>query len=115
MAANNIAPAVLQPGVQLTMAAVAIVTCPVNAQVIIKRAVFTNVTSGAITLTVYRVQSGGTPGATNTIISAYSVAAGTAYVAPEFANMVLNAGDTIQALASATASINAFVSGLLTS
>lgn len=114
MAANTIVPAVLQPGIQLTASAVAVVTCAANTQIIIKRAVFTNVTGGAVTVTVYRVPSGGSPGATNTLISTYSVGANSAYVSPELANMVMNPGDTIQALASAAASINAFASGLIT-
>lgn len=115
MAANTIVPGQLQPGIQLTTAAVAIVTCGVNAQNIVKRAVFTNLTGGAVTITVYVVPSGGSPGSTNTILGAYSIAANLSYVANELSNAVLNAGDTIQALASANTSINAFVWGLVTS
>lgn len=109
-------PAVLQAGTQITTGAVAYVTGGANARAIIKRAVFTNVTSGAVTITVYRVPSGGSPGATNIIIDARPVAAlpGTD-LAPELANMVLNAGDTIQCLASANASINFFASGYVVS
>ena len=114
MAANTIVPAALQPGIQLTATAAAIITCAANTQVIVKRAVFTNVTAGAITITVYRVPSAGTPGATNTLIGDYSISANTSYVSPELANMVLNPGDTVQALASAATSINAFASGLIT-
>ena len=106
-------PAVLQPGVQITTAAVAYVTGGVNAQTLIKRAVFTNITAGAITFTVNRVPSGGAVGATNIIIDARSIAALGTDLAPELANMVLNAGDTIQCLASANTSINFFASGFV--
>lgn len=109
------APAALQPGAQITTAALAYVTGGANSKAIIKRAVFTNVTSGAITITVYRVPSAGSPGATNIIIDARPIAALGTDLAPELANMVLNSGDTIQCLASANTSINFFASGYVVS
>ena len=115
MSTTNVSPAVLCAATQITNAAVAYITGPANAQIIIKNAVFTNVTGGAITITVYRVASGGSPGATNTIISARSIGANATDRAPELINMVLNGGDTIQALASANTSINFTASGLATS
>src|ERR1700760_3696459 len=98
--ATTILPAVLQPGVVLTNAAAAIVTSAALTQSIIKRAVFTNPTAGALTITVHRVPSGGTASGTTVIISARSIAAGGTDLAPELVNMVLNPGDMIQALAS---------------
>lgn len=112
---TNVNFAVLQAGVQITTAAVAYVTGAANAQTLVKRAVFTNVTAGAITITVHRVPSGGTAGATNMIIDTRSIAALGTDLAPELANMVLTAGDTIQCLASANASINFFASGFVAS
>jgi hypothetical protein len=109
---TTVTPAVLQPGIVLTGASVAIITAQANAQSIIKRAVFSNVTAGAITITVTRTPSGGAP---LTIISGQPVAANSTYLAPELANMVLNGGDTINALASAAASVNAFASGFVAS
>jgi hypothetical protein len=110
---TNVTPAVLQAGVVLTTSAVAYITGPANSQVIVKRAVFNNTTAGAVTFTVYRVPSGGSVGTGNQIISARSISAGGTDLAPELANMVLNAGDTVQALASAGTSINMFASGFV--
>lgn len=112
---TSVTPAVLQPGTPLTVAAAAYVTGATSSQTIIKRAVFNNSTAGAVTFTVWRVPGGGTPVAGNMIINARSIAASGSDLAPELANMVLNGGDTIQALASAGASINVFVSGFVAS
>lgn len=105
---TTVAPAVLQPGLVLTASPVAMVTGAANSQTIIKRAVFANTTGGAVTLTVTRLPLGGSPLA---IIPARSIAANSTDLAPELANMVLNAGDEILAQAGAATSINAFASG----
>lgn len=110
---TNVTPAVLSQSLQLTTSAVVYVTGSLNGQTIIKRGVFTNVTAGAITITVYRVTNGGTAGATNILIDARSIAALGTDLAPELANMVLNAGDTVQCLASAGSSINFTASGFV--
>jgi hypothetical protein len=112
---TNVTPAVLAPSAQLTAGVVTYITGTANAQTIIKRAVFTNVTAGAVTFTVWRVPSGGTSGSTNLLIDARSIAAGGTDLAPELANMVLYAGDTIQAEASAATSINFTASGFVAS
>ena len=110
---TSISPAVLQPGVTLTTSAAAIVTGGVNQQTIVKRAVFSNPTGAAVGFTVYRVAAAGSVGTATTIIPSRNIAAGGTDLAPELANMVLNAGDTIQALASAATAINAFASGFV--
>lgn len=112
---TNISPAVLQAGAVLTVAALPYVTGAAASQTVIKRAVFTNITAGTVTFTVYRVPSGGTAGATNEIIPVRSIQTNGTDLAPELANMVLNAGETIQALASAAASVNVFASGFVAS
>lgn len=111
MAANTLAPFGV-PSVQLTTAATTLRTTPVNSQDIIRRGVFTNVTGGAITVTIYRVPAAGSAGATNVLVSAYSIAANADYEPPALASLVLNAGESIQCLASANTSINATLSGL---
>lgn len=88
----------LVSGSQLTGAAATYYTAPTNTKATIKSAVLTNTTGGAVACTVYLVPSAGTAGATNTLISAYNVAAGAAYTCPELINMVIEAGGTIQAL-----------------
>jgi hypothetical protein len=109
---TNVSPAVLQPGLVLTTSSVAFVTCAANVQTIVKRVVFSNPTAGAVTITVTRTPSGGSP---LTIIDVQSLAANGTYLAPELANMVLNAGDTLSALASAATSVNVFASGFVAS
>lgn len=108
-------PAVLQPGATLGTSAGAIITAAANTTDIIKRAVFSNPTGAAVTFTVYRVPSGGSISTGAIVISARSIAAGGTDLAPELSDMVLNAGDSIEALASAASSINAFASGFVTS
>lgn len=110
---TSISPAVLQAGAVLTTSAATYITAAANSQTIIKRAVFTNVTGGAVTFTVYRVPSGGSAVTGNEIIPARSIAAGATDLAPELSNMVLNAGDFIAALASTGTSINMFASGFV--
>lgn len=105
----------LVQGVQLGTSAAAQYTCPANSIVIIRHAVFVNTTSGAITVTAYIVPQGGSVGDPTTILKAFSIAADTAYVSPELANIVLGPNDTLQCLASAGSSISLTASGLLQS
>jgi hypothetical protein len=109
---TNVTPVVLQPGATLTVGNVTYITGPANSQTIIKRAVFTNITAGAVSFTVSRTPSGGVG---LEIIYGRSIAANTTDLAPELSNMVLNPGDTIQAAASAGASIHMFASGFIAS
>ena len=103
--------AVLQPGAVLGTSAAAVVTSAANTQSVIKRAVCSNVTAGAVTITVHRVPSSGAVSAATIIVPSRSISADGTDLLPELANMVLNAGDTIQALASAATSVNFFASG----
>ena len=96
---------------QLTNVAAAVVS-PSGVTFVIKKAVFTNTDVVARTITVYKVAAAGSPGATNTVISAFSLSAGQAYVAGELANMVLESGKTLQALASTAAVVNFYADGL---
>jgi hypothetical protein len=105
-------PAVLQPGAVLTTSQVAYVTGGANVETIIRQAVFSNITGGAVTITVTRTPSGGSP---STIIPGRSVAANGTDLAPELAYMVLNPGDTLNAAASAGTSVNVFAFGFVTS
>ena len=91
-------PTVLVAGVQLTGAALPYATGSAGNRTTIKSASVTNTTAGVVALTVYRVPSGGTAGASNTVISARSIAVGETYNCPELVNKVLHAGDTIQAM-----------------
>lgn len=78
-----------------------------NVRTIIDKFTLCNTTAGAVTATVYI----GTASAGNTIISARSIAAGETYTCPEIVGHVLNATETIYALASANTSITIRSSG----
>jgi hypothetical protein len=96
----------------LTVGNVTYITGAANSKTIIKRAVFTNATAGAVTFAVSITPSGG---AGLEIIYNRSLAANASDLAPELSNWVLNGGDTVQAVASAGASIHMFASGFVAS
>lgn len=81
----------------------------VRAQVL--AASFTNTNVGAQTVTLHIVPSGGSPSDANMVMKAVSIPAGGSYRAIELVGQALNAGDTIQALASAATSITPVISG----
>lgn len=103
-------PARIVSGSQLTTSAVTYATAT-NEKIRIERITLCNTTAGAITATVYLVPSGGSAGATNTVISAKSIAAGETYKCPELIGAVIETGGTLQALASANTSITIVGSG----
>jgi hypothetical protein len=78
----------------------------------IGRAVFTNTTSSAVTITA-GITTGGALGAPTTMISARTLAPGEAYVSPELAGAVLPAGSQLHAFASAPASVTFTASGIV--
>ncbi len=82
-----------------------------NVRTVIDKCTVTNTTSGAVTLTLDIVDSGGSAGATERIISAKSISAGETYRCPEMVGQVLENGDTIQGLASAATSLTIRISG----
>jgi len=94
MSAN---PSVLVSGVVLTGSAAVYATGPTGKKTTVKSASVTNTTAGVVALTVYRVPSGGSPAAGNTIISGRNLAVGETYNCPELINKVLEPGDTLQA------------------
>lgn len=72
----------------------------------------TNTTAGAITVDLHLVPSGGTAGVTNQILDGYSVAANASYVVKEAIGHWVEAGGTIQALASSATSVTIVASGV---
>ena len=109
---TSVTPAALQSGIVLTTVAAVMVVGPANGKAIIKQATFVNVTSGAVTITVARLPSGGS---SLIVYDVQSIAANSTFPGAALLNVVLNAGDEITALASAAASINCFIDGFLTS
>ena len=75
------------------------------------RAVFTNTSASAVTITA-GITTGGALAASTTLISARTVAPGEAYVSPELAGAVIPAGSAIRAYASAATAITFTASGL---
>lgn len=103
---------VLCPSTQLTGSAATYITGAALQKTTITRARITNTdTATAFTFTLYRVASGGSASASNLLVNARSVAPGSNDLVPELNGMVLNAGDTIQGLASTTAKLNFTASG----
>jgi len=109
---TTITPAQLVGPVQLGTADASLYSplTPVAAQ--IGRAVFTNTSASATTITA-GITSGGALGASTTMISARTIAPGETYVSPELAGAVLPSGSQLHANAGAAASVTFTVSGIL--
>lgn len=91
--------AYIYDGAQLTGSAATYGTAvPALTKRIIKSAALCNTTGSPVACTVYLVPSGGTAGASNTYISARSIAAGETYNCPELIGEGLNAAGFVQAL-----------------
>lgn len=65
----------------------------------------TNTSGSPVSVTLYRVPAAGTPGPTNCFLSAFSLSAGQTYVPQQAIGLQLSPGMTLQALASAAASV----------
>jgi hypothetical protein len=98
-------------GSQLTNVVATYYTAPANTLATISACTLTNTTAGAITATLYLVPNAGTAGVGNCILSARTLAAGESYNVASAIGQTLPAGGTIQALASAGASITLVASG----
>lgn len=72
----------------------------------------TNTTAGAVTATAHLVASGGSATVSNCVMSAKSLAAGETVILAGAIGQWLASGGTLQALASAGASINLVASGV---
>ena len=106
----SVTPKALVSAQQLTNANATYYTAT-NVRTIIDKMTLCNTTAGAITATIDLVDSGGSAGVSERIISARSIAAGETYTCPEAVGHILNASDSIQGLASAATSITIRVSG----
>lgn len=99
------------PPSQLGNSDASVYTAPTSTTVKIGRAVFTNTTASATTITA-GITTGGALGASTTLISARPIAPGEAYVSPELAGAVLPAGSQLHAYAGAAAAVTFTASGL---
>jgi hypothetical protein len=75
-------------------------TAPNETRTIVDKFTATNTDSGALTLTVHLVPSGGAVATSNMILKAYSIAAGVTFDCTELKNQILNGGDFISIFAS---------------
>jgi len=90
---------------QLTNATATYYSAPTGTTSTINNLSLTNTSGSPVTVTLYRVPSAGSPGVTNTIMSSFSLASGQTYVPPQAIGLQLEAGMTLQALASANTSV----------
>lgn len=90
---------------QLTASAVTYYPAPAATTSTINNLSLTNTSASPVAVTLYRVPSGGTASAANTILSAFSLAAGQTYVPPQAIGLQLDPGMTLQALASTAAAV----------
>jgi len=91
-------PVVIQSA-QLTTSAATYYTAPSGTTSTINNLSLSNTSASPVVVTLYRVPSGGTAGAGNTIMPAFSLAASQTYVPPQAIGLHLSQGMTLQALA----------------
>ncbi len=97
---------------QLAGADATVYTAPTSTTAKIGRAVFTNTTASAQTITA-GITTGGALGAATTMISARTLAPGESYVSPELAGAVIPAGSVLRGYAGAATSVTFTASGLV--
>ncbi len=107
----TVTPRVLNGGTLLTTS-IATYWTSTNIKSRIDKCTLANITAGAITCDVHRVPSGGTADTSNKLIDGRSLAAHETYLCPEIVGRVLEAGDTLQAKASAISSVNIMAEGV---
>lgn len=91
----------------LGAAASVLYTVPTATTTTLANVSFTNTSGSPVSVTVYNVPSGGSPGTGNQVVSAYSIAAGKTYVPPQLIGLNMAAGSTLQALAGTASVVNA--------
>lgn len=109
---TTITPVQLVAPVSLGAADASLYSPATNTSAQIGRAVFTNTTSSAVTITA-GITAGGALGAGTTMISARTLAPGEAYVSPELAGAVLPPGSQLHCFASVLASVTFTASGVV--
>ncbi|MFZ0591498.1 MAG: hypothetical protein WAM39_13620 [Bryobacteraceae bacterium] len=101
---------------QLTTSAATVLTSPAGFWTTTKKVTASNVSSSAVTVTVYKVASGGSAGSTNTLIYQKTIPPnsinGGVVELYEAENQTLAPGDTLQALCSAATSLNINISAI---
>lgn len=94
----------LVSGSQVATTSTTYYTAAASTRAVIGAAAVCNTTGTADQITIYLVPSAGSADATNTLISARTVAAGETYACPELIGQVIETGGTIRAKATTSAS-----------
>lgn len=102
---------VLLEATQASNAQTTYYTCPAATKVLIDKFTGTNTTGAAATLTVNLVPPGGAAAASNTIVSAKSLAAGECYTFPEIAGHYLSATGFLSTISGTNNAITIRMSG----
>ncbi len=74
-------------------------TCPASTTARVLSCTATNDTTTAVTITIHKVPSGDSPGDDNLILNLYSLSDKETHACPEVVGQVLEAGDSISAIA----------------
>jgi hypothetical protein len=98
-------------GTSLTAAIATYYTAPVNTTTIIRRASFTNYSGEAQSINVWLVPNGGTATNNNIVLQDQALAIGQTLSASDIEGQILEPGDSLQAQAGITASVNIMASG----
>jgi hypothetical protein len=93
------------PAAQLTISPVPYYTANPGVTATINNLSLTNTSGAPVAVSLFRVPSGGTAVAGNTILSGFSIAAGQTYVPPQAIGLQLDPGMTLQALAATATSV----------
>lgn len=91
--------------------AASIYTVPASTTGVVQTITLCNTTASAATITLYRVPSGGTAGASNMVMNAYSVTAGNTVILDNL-RWSLPASSTLQALQGTASAIAIYVDGV---
>lgn len=102
---------------QLGATAGQVLLCPANQYLTTKKVTVTNTTTNPVTITVYKVASGGTPSSSNLLVNGLTIPGsgtnGGVKEIYEVENQTLLAGDSLYAMAGTAAVLNLNVSGIL--
>jgi hypothetical protein len=97
---------------QLTGSVTTLYTVPASTTTYVRSIILTNDTTSAVTATIHLVPTGGSADATNILINAKAIPTDGSPLVYNFGEdqVVLEAADTIQGLASTTTQVNYFIS-----
>lgn len=105
-------PSALITPTQLAGTAGTIYTVPASTTTQINQIILVNDTTSAVTATLYLVESGGSAGVTNLLLNAKAIPTDGSPLIYEFTQLFMDAGDTIQGLASTASQVTIHVSGV---